>query len=352
MHFIRRIYPKNWKPSNLKRNMIEKCPYFKSSHEYNKDNIFNVNIFNENICNEVKSNESPNNSPEISLLKNLRDLCSENAAQLLLPKSEESNKEKKNIIKLFNFSLKLIFIALVLINFLFEAKNDDSPVVLKNEVWKGYEKGVGAYYTAITPLRDDYSGITGDIKLPISLNTNKGERIPYISFGVIGLINRINIGIILFNYGCTPFYHDIKNKKMKGFIDYNCPEETEIVKFKLELINSTKILFSLKYFDSNSVFLNSFSTEIDISHILVIKNNKSKFRFYRFIQLRPEKTDNQYDGTYMEKGEIKELYIIRKNISEPWGIMGRNVDVAWKVSSKHIKLHFNKNKEIFSINHN
>jgi len=340
---LEELYPPKWNFSNLKRNMIDNCPFFKSK----KDNISNEKIFN-----EVKSNESPNNSPEISFLKNIRDLSSGNYEQLLLPKSEESNKENKKKYKTFYFFLKLIFIILVLINFLFKAKNDDSPVILKNEVWKGYETGVGAYYFASTPLRDDYSGITGDIKLPNSLNTNKGERIPYISFGVIGLINRINIGIILFNYGCTPFYHDIKNKKIKGFIDYNCPEETEIVKFKLELLNSTKILFSLKYFDSNSVFLNSFSTEIDISHILVIKNNKSKLRFYRFIQLRPEKTDNQYDGTYMEQGEFKELYIIRKNISEPWGIMGRNIDVAWKVSSKHIKLHFNKNKEIFSINHN
>ena len=228
----------------------------------------------------------------------------------------------------------------------------DNPVVLKKEIWDEYEIKVGAYYIAYTPLRDDYSKITGDIKLPVSLNINKGKRIAYITLGVLGLEGRINIGIINSNYGWTPYYYDTKKKEMKGFMDYICPEETKIVKFKLELLNLSKILFSLKYFDSNSVILNSFDTEIDISHILIINNKKTRFRFYRYIQLRPIENDNQNDGTYMEKGEFKELYIVKKNVRESWGIMGRNIDVAWKVSSKHIKLHFKKNKEIFSINHN
>ena len=228
----------------------------------------------------------------------------------------------------------------------------DNPVVLKNEIWADYETKVGAYYIAYTPLRDYYSKITGDIKLPSSLNINKGKRIAYITLGVIGLNGRINIGIVNSNFGWTPYYYDIKKKKMKGFMDYTCPEETKIVKFKLELLNLCKILFSLKYFDSNSFILNSFVTEIDIRHILVINNNKTKLRFYRYIQLRPKENDNQNDGTYMEKGEFKELYIVKKNTRESWGIMGKNVEVAWKVSSKHIKLHFNRNKEIFSINHN
>ena len=327
---LENLNPSKWNSSNFKRNMIDKCPFFKNDKE---------NFSYENICN---------------LVKNIRALWSKNTELLLSPNSDELNTETEKYKTLYfikHYSFKIIFIILVLFILIIKVKNDDTPVIVKNGIWKGYEIGVGAHYFAITPLRDDYSGITGDIKLPISLNTNKGERIPYISFGVMGLIGRINIGIILFNYGCTPFYYDNKYKKMKGFQDYNCPEETEIVKFKLELLNSSKILFSLKYFDSNSVFLNSFATEIDIRHILVIRNNKSKLRFYRYAQLRPEKTDNQYDGTYMEKGELKELYITRKNKSESWGIMGRNVEVAWKVSSKHIKLHFNRNKEIFSINH-
>ena len=327
------LYPSKWNSCNFKRNMIDKCSVFKTLYKNDEENFSN-----ENICN---------------LVKNIRALWSKNTELLLSPNSDELNKEtEKYNYFIKHYSFKIIFIIFVLFILIIKVKNDDTPVIVKNEIWKGYEIGVGAHYFAITPLRDDYSGITGDIKLPISLNTNKGERIPYISFGVMGLIGRINIGIILFNYGCTPFYYDNKYKKMEGFQDYNCPEETEIVKFKLELLNSSKILFSLKYFDSNSVFLNSFATEIDIRHILVIRNNKSKLRFYRYVQLRPEKFDNQYDGTYMKKGELKELYIIRKNKSESWGIMGRNVEVAWKVSSKHIKLHFNRNKEIFSINHN
>ena len=341
------LYPPKWNSSNFKRNMIDKCPFFKYLYDNDKDN--------ENVCNVVKSSESPNNSFKIYFIKIIRALCFGNFDQLFPLDNDELNKKIKKYKTFYfikHFSFKIIFIILSLLILLIKMKNDDNPVIVKKEIWKGYEIGVGAYYTAITPLRDDYSGITGDIKLPNSLNTNNGERIPYISLGVIGLINRINIGIILYNFGCTPFYYDNKYKKMKGFMDYNCPEETEIIKFKLELLNSSKILFSLKYFDSDSVFLNSFVTEIDIRHLLVINNNKSKLRFYRYIQLRPEKADNQYDGTYMEKGEFRELYIIRRNKSESWGIMGRNVEVAWKVSSKHIKLHFNRNKEIFSIYHN
>ena len=347
---LKDFYPSKWNSSNFKRNMIDKCPFFKTLYKNDEENFSN-----ENICNLVKSTESPNNSCKKYFLKNVRALFPKKSKLLLSPNSDELNKEIEkynNFYFIIHYSFKIIFIIFVLFILIINVKNDDTPVILKNEIWKEYEIGVGANYFAITPLRDDYSGITGDIKLPISLNTNKGERIPYISFGVMGLIGRINIGIILFNYGCTPFYYDNKYKKMKGFQDYNCPEETEIVIFKLELLNSSKIIFSLKYFDSNSVFLNSFATEIDIRHILVIRNNKSKLRFYRYVQLRPEKTDNQYDGTYMKKGELKELYIKRKNKSESWGIMGRNVEVAWKVSSKHIKLHFNRNKEIFSINHN
>ena len=332
---LKDLYPPKWNSSIFKRNMIYKCPFFKN--------------YNESICNMEKFYESPNNSFKNSFLKIIRNLCFPKSKQLLSPNNDELKKDK--LYYFIKLSFKIIFIILILIILLTNIKTYDNPVVIKKEIWKEYETKVGAYYILYSPLRDDYSKIIGDIRLPILLNTNKGKRIAYITLGVVGLNGRINIGIINSKFGWTPYFYDIKYKKMKGFRDYICPEETEIVKFKLELVNSSKIIFSLKYFDSNSVFLNSFITEIDASHILVINNNKTKLRFYRYIQLRPTENDNQNDGTYMKKGEFKELYIVKKNLSESWGIMGKNVDVAWKVSSRHIKLHFKRNKEIFSINH-
>lgn len=332
---LEELHPSRWNSGNFKGNMIYNCPFYKSYYCIGNDKD---NLVNENICNIENYYESPN----------------KNSKQLLYHDNVELNKDNKmnKIYYLVKRSLQLIFIFIILFLLLIKINTYDNPVALKKEIWKGYETKVGGYYILYTPLRDDYSKITGDIKLPISLNTNKGKRIAYITLGVLGLNGKINIGIINSKFGWTPYYYDTKLKKMEGFTDYICPEETEIIKFKLELLNSSKILFSLDYFDSNSVILNSFITEIDISHILIIKNNKAKLRFYRYIQLRPnDNNDNQNDGTYMEKGEFKELYIVKKNISESWGIMGKNVEVAWKVSSKHIRLHFNRNKEIFSINH-
>ena len=345
------LYPPKWNSSIFKNNIntIYKCPIFKSYY----DNV-KVNLVNENICNIAESCESHNNSSK-------KYLSSDKFNKLLSHNNDEINDDNKK--DKINYFQKLSYLIIMIIILIFNMmvisfinikfyNYIDNPVVLKNEIWADYETKVGAYYIAYTPLRDYYSKITGDIKLPSSLNINKGKRIAYITLGVIGLNGRINIGIVNSNFGWTPYYYDIKKKKMKGFMDYTCPEETKIVKFKLELLNLCKILFSLKYFDSNSFILNSFVTEIDIRHILVINNNKTKLRFYRYIQLRPKENDNQNDGTYMEKGEFKELYIVKKNTRESWGIMGKNVEVAWKVSSKHIKLHFNRNKEIFSINHN
>ena len=322
------------------------CSSFKSLSKWNFTKYKNNMFFNCSLLKIDSDNENFSSSKNSE-----QSLSSDN------DKLNENNKnEKKNYFKILSYLKNIFKIFILILNFiLFIIKfndNIDNSVVLKKEVWEDYETKVGAYYIAFTPLRNDYSKITGDIKLPISLNTNNGKRIAYISLGVLGFNGRINIGIINSNFGWTPFYYDTKYKKMEGFTDYICPEETEIIKFKLELLNLSKILFSLNYFDSNSIFIDSFKIEIDISHILVIQNNKVKFRFYRYIQLRPVENDNQNDGTYMENGELRELYIVKKNRSKPWGIMGKNVDAAWKVSSKHIKLHFKRNKEIFSIIHN
>ena len=320
-----------WEINNLidSENMINGCPLL-NSYSNDISEVINKNI--KETSHLMAFTEKNNNKQKIN-----------------------KNKEKKKIF--FNKINFLIFFLIIFALFIFIFKYfffDNCEVkIIKNQIWKEYEYKIGAYYIAYSPLSIEYSEVSGNIKLPNSLNTNNGKRNAYISFGVLGLKGRIDIGIMNSGIEWVPFYHDPQMKKMFFFKKDFAPEEATKIKIKIEITPLRNIIFSLNFIISKSYVLKTFNTEIDASHILVYEKNYTfKKRFYRFVMLRPNGKDNQNDGSFMMGGEFNELNIVKNNINQFWGIYEKNIDVAWVVSPKKIKYNLEKNRESFSISHN
>ena len=249
---------------------------------------------------------------------------------------------------------EILFLLLLFILIIMNITDDDiidDAVILKNAVWDGYEKNVGAHYYAYSPYKTDYSKVLGNIKLPDSLNTNNGKRNAYISFGVLGLYGAINTGIMNSGKGWIPFYYDNKSQKIVLFKDNTAPEGTKLVNIEVKVTSLRIIIFSLKFMNPNLITLKTFKTEIDASHLLVYENNEVKLRFFRFASMPPIEKDDQNDGTFMIGGEFNKLKIVKNEINELWGIEGDNIDVSWLVSSKRIEVNIQDDQDTFSIKH-
>jgi hypothetical protein len=227
----------------------------------------------------------------------------------------------------------------------------DDVVVIKNRAWEGYETGTGAYYIAYSPYITGYTKVTTYLRLPSSLNTNRGKRNAYISLGVLGLYGAIDTGIMNSGDGWKPYYNDISRKQFLSFKEYTAPEGASIAGIEVEVTSSRTIIFSLSFRDSNLYILKSFSIPIDASHILVYENSKVKNRFYRFASLVPTENDNQNDGTYMIGGAFNDLTIVKNGLGQSWGINTDNIDVSWLVSTYKINFYYQRDEEYFSIIH-
>ena len=247
--------------------------------------------------------------------------------------------------------MKKAIIIILLIIFTNEEDIIDDAKVIKNKVWDGYQKNTGAHYYAYSPYKTGYSRATTYIELPHDLNTNNGKRNAYISLGVLGLNGSIDLGIMNSGIGWLPYYNDCKEGNFKAFMDDIAPTGTKIVGIEIEVTITKTIIFSISFRKSNLAILQSFSTKIDASHILVYENNKVKLRFFRFASLCPVEIDNQNDGTYMLGGKFTGLTIVNNDRAESWGISSDNIDVAWLVSSSKINFGYQGDEDLFSISH-
>ena len=104
-----------------------------------------------------------------------------------------------------NISIFLFFLFILLAPNIISELIDDS-LVIKNKAWEGYEKNVGAYYIAYSPISRRFKRASGIIQLPASLNTNDGKRNAYISFGVLGINGFIDMGIMNSGDGWKPLF--------------------------------------------------------------------------------------------------------------------------------------------------
>ena len=246
--------------------------------------------------------------------------------------------------------MKKVIIIAFLILFTNEDIIDDAKVI-KNRVWDGYETNTGAHYYVHSPYKTGYSKVTSYIQLPSGLNTNNGKRNAYISLGVLGLYGTIDIGIMNSGNGWLPYYNDIKRGEFKTLKDYIAPAGTKIIGIEIDVTITATAIFNISFRKSNLSILQSFSSKIDASHILVYENSKVKLRFYRFASLCPVEADNQNDGTYMLGGKFTGLTIVNNDKAESWGISSDNIEVSWLVSSSRIRFSYQDDEDSFSINH-
>ena len=192
----------------------------------------------------------------------------------------------------------------------------------------------------------------GLIQLPDSINTNYGKRNAYISFGIRGFNDSLNVGLINGGGGgWTPFYYFHKSEKMFCYHNYTSNEETYFIEIKIEATQKRQLLAYFAFRNSTLYIINILKFEIDVSHFIEYENGKVKFRFFRFASLVPKEKDDQNDGTFVNNGKFSELSIVKNNKTESWGISGNNIEASWKISSKRIQVDFKKSIEKFSIFH-
>ena len=229
----------------------------------------------------------------------------------------------------------------------------DNVEIIKKEVWSWYETKVGAHYYAYSPYQTGYSKVKGYITLPDKLNTNKGSRNAYISFGVSGGYYSIDTGIRNNEtLGWCPYHYDVNSSDFTVFDDNCAPPETSKVYIELEVTAERKVIFSLIYKDSSSKDLKTFKEEINASHILLLdKDNNKLNRFYRFASLVNVGKDDQNDNTYMLGGKFTELIIVKDDGEYSWGIDSDDIEASWKVSDKRINFSYTNNSDTFDIYH-
>ena len=75
---------------------------------------------------------------------------------------------------------------------------------------------VGVNYYAYSPYNTEYSKVKGSD----SINTNNGKRNAYISFGILGINDSINIGLINSGTGWIPFFYFNKIEEMLCYHEY------------------------------------------------------------------------------------------------------------------------------------
>ena len=228
----------------------------------------------------------------------------------------------------------------------------DDPIILKNEIFDEYETKKGAHYFAYSPYSTEYSEVKGLIKLPDSINTNYGKRNAYISFGIRGFNDSLNVGLINGGGGgWTPFYYFHKSEKMFCYHNYTSNEETYFIEIKIEVTQKRQLLAYFAFKNSTLYIINTLKFEIDVSDFIEYERSKVKLRFFRFASLVPKEKDDQNDGTFVNNGKFSELSIVKNNKTESWGISGNNIEASWKISSKRIQVDFKKSIEKFSIFH-
>ena len=253
-----------------------------------------------------------------------------------------------------NISTFLFFLFILLTPNIISELIDDT-LVIKNKVWEGYEKNVGAYYIAYSPISNRFNRASGIIQLPASLNTNDGKRNAYISFGIRGFKDDfVDMGIMNSGEGWKPYYS--KNGNLQSFPEYSEIKGVKYVEIKVDPflgLTTPSIIFYLNFMDSDLKILKHFSIDIDAKDIEKNKIGGDKLRFYRFASLVniDGVPDDQNDSTYMINGVFTKLTIEVKGSRKSWGISGDYVETSWLVSSSKIEFSHADDHESFSIKH-
>ena len=278
--------------SLVKHNFIDD---WKKNKDINTSNIINENNINNNLILSSNSNIDNNESLLFNINNNESLLSNPNRNNRELILIENNNEESlcvryKKLIKIIIILLVVISIlicVLVILLFKLSKKEDkdnnydkdynsdytdpiiddiiDDPIILKNDIWDGYETNVGAHYYAYSPYSIEYSKVRGLIQLPDSINTNYGKRNSYISSGILGINGGINIGLINNGTGWRPFHYFIKTQEMFCYNEYRSNNETKFIEIEIEVTHERKLLASFTLRNSTLFPLKTLNFEIDES---------------------------------------------------------------------------------------
>ena len=323
-------------------------------NDENIDNKSHENIViieNENYEQNYENNENiENNALNIHLIDNIYNT---------------QKCPKKLLLKIYLIIISLIALIAIIIYIYYneshknsedstKIKKDifDEPFVLKHKILESQkETKVGAHYKAFSQVIIGDSKTKTLVKLPDSINTNCGDRNGYISCGVCGENDSINVGLLGDGIGWTPFYYFHKTQFMYCFKEYKTNEDIKFINIEIEVTAKGELLAYFGFRNSTLFLLNSLNFKMNISHILNFENGEAKYKFFRFASLVPRGEDDQNDGTFIENGKFIGLTIIRNNKTESWGIAGNNIEDSWKISFKRIQVEYDSYEEKFSIIH-
>ena len=229
----------------------------------------------------------------------------------------------------------------------------DDVEIIKGNLSKWTESGVGAHYYAHSPYTTGYSKVTGFAILPDKLETYGEKRNAYISLGVRGYWNSIDTGIRSNGKGWCPYHYIGANGNYTYFENKCSPNKTSIVGLELEVTSERMVLFTVTFRDLNKNILNAFNEKINASEIIFYQENKPIFDFYRFASLvnKDGTPDDQNDNTFMLGGKLTELTIIKNGVPSQWGMLSDNIAQAWKVSSRRINVSYTGDSDTFDIYH-
>ena len=126
-----------------------------------------------------------------------------NEEEYILNENAERNKRpfKWTIVKKLILAIFLIIETLLILLILNKIYKDKEDMKFMEDIIDGND---GVNYYAYSPF---------SMKGSDSINTNKGKRNAYISFGILGINDSINIGLINSGTAWIPFYYFKKNRR-------------------------------------------------------------------------------------------------------------------------------------------
>ena len=135
-----------------------------------------------------------------------------NEEEYILNENAERNKRpfKWTIVKKLILAIFLIIetlLILLILNKIYKDK-DMKDMKLMEDIIYGND---GVNYYAYSPF---------NMKGSDSINTNNGKRNAYISFGILGINDSINIGLINSGTGWIPFFYFNKIEEMLCYHEY------------------------------------------------------------------------------------------------------------------------------------
>lgn len=217
----------------------------------------------------------------------------------------------------------------------------------------------GAYFYAYGPMGTTYVGSFVNAKLPTSINTLNGTRAAFISLGVCGSQQGVDIGLRNIGTGWMPYSYDVyagnygsyteQTQSFKLFDTYVIPSTaTNVIMMVTPLNTTTMRVYMQGYNSAGNMVGQEFYRDISVkSGNFVTSGSKVKCQHYRFVSMVPNigYTTTLTDGTYMKNGALTNCQLYDSNetyVSWGWNtarVVSHPVAHAEKMNLSHTEYH-------------